>query len=150
MVKEEGVVTNATKSIAWIKTVRTTACDACAAKDNCEILNSKDTMHFKVKNTLNAGKGDRVVVGIQTRPMLLLTFMLYVFPVSLLLIGALTGENIAFALNTDQNLTSMFFGFSLFFSAVFIIKKINNKVAENWKYKPFLIKIVKPNQIQNR
>ena len=143
MVKEEGVVTSATKSIAWVKTVRTTACEACEAKDSCEILNSKHSMHFEVRNTLNAVKGDRVVVGVQTKPLLALTFMLYVFPVFLLLIGALTGKKLSFLLQTDQNLTSMFFGFLLFFSAVFVIKKINNKVAKNWKYKPFLVKISK-------
>ena len=145
MVKEEGVVTSADQSIAWIKTIRTTACEACEAKNNCEILNSKNSMHFEVRNTLNAEKGDRVVVGIQTKSLLFLTFMLYVFPIFLLLIGALTGKNIAFFLNTDQNLTSMLFGFTLFFLAVFIIKKINNKVAKNQRYKPFLVKIIKSN-----
>jgi len=145
MVKEEGVVTSATKSIAWIKTTRKTACNNCAAKKNCETLNSKTSMHFEVRNTLNAEEGDRVVVGIQTKSMLFLTFMLYVFPVFLLLIGALTGKNLAFIWKTDQNLTSISFGFVLFFAAVFVIKKINNKVAQNWKYKPFLIKILKTN-----
>ncbi len=143
MVKEEGVVTSATKSTAWIKTVRATACDACEAKDNCDILNSKHSMHFEVKNTLNAKTGDRVVVGVQTKPLLLMTFMLYVFPVFLLLAGALTGKYMAFVFDIDQNLTSMFFGFSLFSAGVFIIKKINNKVALDWKYKPFMIKILK-------
>jgi sigma-E factor negative regulatory protein RseC len=145
MVKEEGVVTSATQSIAWIKTTRTTACNTCAAKKNCTTLNSKNSMHFEVENTLNAEKGDRVVVGVQTKALLFLTFMLYVFPVFLLLIGALTGKNIAFIWETDQNLTSMLFGFSLFFASVFVIKKINNKVAQNSKYKPFLIKILKTN-----
>lgn len=146
MVKEEGVVTSASQSTAWIKTVRTTACDACKAKDNCEILNSKDSMHFEVKNTLNAGKGDRVVVGVKTKSLLILTFMLYVFPIFLLLLGAVAGKNLASLLKTDQNLTSMLFGFILFFLAVFIIKKINNKVAKNQKYRPFLIKILKKNK----
>jgi sigma-E factor negative regulatory protein RseC len=143
MVKEEGVVTSSTKSTAWVKTVRTSACDACEAKDNCEILNSKNSMHFKVKNTLNVSKGDRVVVGVQTKPLLFLTFMLYVFPIFLLLIGAVAGHNIAPTLKVDQNLTSMFSGFILFFLAIFIIKIINNKAADNWKYKPFLVKISK-------
>jgi sigma-E factor negative regulatory protein RseC len=145
MVKEEGVVTSADQSIAWIKTIRTTACEACEAKNNCEILNSKNSMHFEVRNTLNAEKGDRVVVGIQTKSLLFLTFMLYVFPIFLLLIGALTGKNLALFLNTDQNLTSILLGFTLFFLAVFIIKKINNKVANNQRYKPFLVKIIKSN-----
>ncbi|MCD4742103.1 MAG: SoxR reducing system RseC family protein [Desulfobacteraceae bacterium] len=145
MVKEEGVVTSASQSTAWVKTVRTSACDACKAKDNCEILNSKDSMHFEVRNILNAGKGDRVVVGVQTRPLLVLTFMLYVFPIFLLLIGAVAGKNLAFLLKTDQNLTSILFGFILFFIAVFIIKKINNNVAKNQKYRPFLVKILKKN-----
>ncbi len=86
MVKEEGVVTSATKSIAWIRAVRSSACQSCETKDNCEILNSKNSLHFKVKNTLNVGKGDRVVIGLQTKPLLFLTFMLYVFPIFLLMI----------------------------------------------------------------
>ena len=143
MVKEEGVVTSANKSIAWVKTARASACEACEAKDNCEILESKDTIHFEVRNTLNAAKGDRVVVGVKTKPLLVLTFMLYVFPVFLMIIGALTGKRLSLAFQTDQNLTSMFFGFILFFLAVIIIKRINNKVAKSWKYKPFLVRISK-------
>ena len=111
------------------------------------MLKSKETVHFEVKNTLNAKKGDRVVVGIQTKNLLVFTFMLYVFPVFLLLIGALTGKSIANILKTDQNLTSMLFGFTLFFLAVIIIKIINNKVAQNWKYKPFLVKIFRINSL---
>lgn len=143
MVKEEGVVTSATDSIAWVKTVRTSACDACEAKDNCEILNSKSSIHFKVRNVLNAKKGDRVVVGVQTKPLLFLTFMLYVFPIFLLLIGALAGDNLASFFNLDPNLMSISFGFALFFFAIVIIKMINKKVEKNWKYKPFLVKVLK-------
>ncbi len=146
MVKEEGVVTSVSNASAWVKTVRTTACEACEAKNNCEILNSKNSMHFKVRNTLNAKKGDRVVVGVKTNSLLFLTFMLYVFPIFLLLIGALAGKNLSFIFKTDQNLTSMFFGFILFFSAIFLIKKINNRVTENSKYKPFLVRISKRNK----
>ena len=72
--------------------------------------------------------------------------MLYVFPIFLLLIGALAGKNLSFIFKTDQNLTSMFFGFILFFSAIFLIKKINNRVTENSKYKPFLVRISKRNK----
>ena len=140
MIKEEGIVTSATESTAWIRAVRSSACKACAAKGNCEILSSKNSLHFKVKNTLNVGEGDRVVIGLQTKPLLFLTFMLYVFPIFLLMIGAMAGKNIALVFETDQNLSSMFFGFFLFSVAVFIIKKINNKIEKKSKYKPFLVR----------
>jgi sigma-E factor negative regulatory protein RseC len=143
MIKEEGIVLSANESTAWVQTVRTTACDACESKDTCEILNNKHSMDFEVRNTLNVKKGNRVLVGVQTKPLLLLTFMLYVFPIFLMLIGGLAGNNLAFILKTDQNLTSMLFGFVLFFFAILIIKRINNKFAHNWKYKPFLIKTIK-------
>ena len=64
-----------------------------------------------------------MVIGIQTRPILFLTFLLYVFPIILLIIGAVIGNGIAPSMQMDPSLLSMFVGFSFFGLAFYYIKK---------------------------
>ncbi len=141
MVKEEGVITEATPQTAWVKTVRSRACETCAESDSCEIVRNKKAMHVEVKNTLGVNKGDHVVIGFQSGSLLYLTFLLYLFPVISLVLGALAGSAAASLLNTDENLTALFSGFLLFAAAFSAVKRLNTKAARNDQYRPFLVKI---------
>jgi sigma-E factor negative regulatory protein RseC len=140
MIKENGVVTQADTSIARVKTIRTEACESCASKDSCGSSGSYEEMIITVKNTINVKKGDHVVVGLETRPMLFLTFFLYVFPIIALTIGAIIGDSIAPALQQDSSLVSMLTGFLFFILAFCIIKLKNNSLSKKQAFKPFLIR----------
>ena len=140
MITENGIVTDANSSVAWVKTTRSGACESCSSKGSCGTANSQKEMTITVKNTLNVGKGDHVVIGLKTRPILFLTFLLYVFPIILLILGALIGNSIAPSLQMDPSFISMISGFLFFGLSFYIIRKKNNSLSKKDEYKPFLVR----------
>jgi sigma-E factor negative regulatory protein RseC len=140
MITETGIVTDTNSSLAWIKTNRAGACEGCSSKASCGTANSQKELIVKVKNTLNVAKGDQVVIGIETRPILFLTFLLYVFPIILLTAGALIGNGIAPYLQMNPSLISMIIGFSFFGLSFYFIRKKNKSFEQKDEYKPFLVR----------
>jgi sigma-E factor negative regulatory protein RseC len=140
MITEQGTVTHADASTAWVKTTRSSACQACEARKNCETLINQKEMHVEVENTLNVRMGDHVIIGLETRSMLLMTFLLYIFPVFMLIIGAAAGHKTAPVFNVDPSIFSIFTGFSLFFTAFFILRKKTGTLTDRSQFKPFLVR----------
>lgn len=97
-------------------------------------------MIVTVKNTINVVKGDHVVVGLESRPILLITFFLYVFPIISLTIGAIIGDSIAPSFQKDPSLISMVMGFLFFGLSFLIIRMKNNSLSKKKKFKPFLVR----------
>ena len=140
MITENGIVTRTNSSTAWIKTIRSGACEGCSSKDSCgESHNSKE-MTLELKNTLGVQTGDQVVIGIETKPMIILSFLLYVFPILLLVIGAVIGDSIAPSLNLDKSLSAMILGFICFGAAFLVVRKKQAVMSEKDEYKPFLVR----------
>ena len=141
MITENGIVTHATPETAWIKTTRSAACESCSSKDSCDVSHHpSEEMTVILPNTLGVIKGDRVIVGINSGPMLFLSFLLYVFPIILLIIGALIGDALAPVLEMNKSALSMGFGFLLFAVAFLIIRKKQAGMSKKDKYKPFLVR----------
>lgn len=140
MITENGIVTAATAATAWIKTNRSGACESCSSKKSCTTVNSQKEMRFSVKNTLNVAEGDHVVIGLETRPVLFLTFLLYVFPILMLIIGALTGNFLGPLLDFNSSLSSMAVGFTFFTGAFLVIRQKNKSLSSQDSYKPFLVR----------
>ena len=140
MITETGIVTQANEQMAWVKTLRRGACEHCQQKDNCGTSHEIKEMTVTVKNTLGVKTGDNVVIGIETRPMLVLSFLLYVFPIICLVAGALLGDALAPKFNFSSSAGAMFLGFSLFASAFLLIRKKHATMSKNDAYKPFLIR----------
>jgi sigma-E factor negative regulatory protein RseC len=141
MIKENGIVTKADPSTAWIKTIRTQACESCASKKSCGTSGSFEEVIIKVKNSIHVKKGDHVVVGLETKHMLFLTFLLYVFPIISLTIGAVIGNNlIAPSFQQDPSFVSMVTGLIFFGLAFCLIRMKNNSLSQKKEYKPFLVR----------
>jgi len=140
MITENGTVTDVNASFAFIKTIRSSACESCSSKGSCGTADNSKEMIVTVKNTLNVVKGDVVVIGLETRPMLFLTFLLYVFPIILLILGAIIGNSLAPSFNMDPSFTSMISGFSFFGIAFYFIRKKNTSLSQKEEYKPFLVR----------
>ena len=99
MTKEEGVVIKTDTATAWIKTIKTSACASCSAKSSCHTMGGGKEMEVEAINTAGARIGDRVVIGFETASLLKASFLLYVFPILGLILGAFIGQTAAPLLN---------------------------------------------------
>ena len=117
MATEQGVVIKTDAGDAWVKTVKTGACEGCSAKSACHASGSGEEMEVKVINEVGAKAGDRIVLSFDTGSLLKATFLLYIFPILLLLLGAVIGQETAsyFGFNASGFLPerSRFFTFLL-------------------------------------
>ncbi len=86
--KEYGLVTGVKGDIAMVKFIRTSSCGQCHA---CGMLSTQNEIIVAVPNTLHAREGDRVAVSIVMKKALGASAIAYVFPLAMLILGAVFG-----------------------------------------------------------
>ena len=142
MATEQGIVIKADNRAAWVKTVKTGDCAGCTARGACHSLGNSNEREVKAINEAGAKAGDRILLLFETSSLLKATFLLYVFPILLLIVGAVIGQAMAPRLDFNPSGLSALTGFSFFFAAVLIVKTRANKMARKNEYRPKVIKIL--------
>ena len=99
-------------------------------------------MEVNALNTVGAKVGDRIVLSFETPSFLKATFLIYVFPIILLIVGAAIGQMLAPVVDLSPSALSLSLGFAFFFSALLIVKSRANKMAKKTAYQPKIIKIL--------
>jgi sigma-E factor negative regulatory protein RseC len=143
MATEEGIVIKTDSTTAWVKTTKTHACKACAARASCNVMGGGKEMEVEAINHAGAKVGEKVVLFFETSPLLKATFMLYVLPILFLMAGAIIGHEMAPFFNFDASLLSVIIGFLFFGLIVLFVRARANKMAEKDEYRPKVIKIIK-------
>ncbi len=143
MATEKGVVTKIDSTTAWVKTKKTHACEACAARSSCNVLGGGKEMEVEAINYAGAKVGEKVVISFETSPLLKATFMLYVLPVLFLIAGAYLGNNMAPFFNFNASALSVITGFLFFGLIIMFVKSKGNQLAKKDEYRPKVIKIIK-------
>ena len=143
MATEEGIVIKIGSETAWVKTTKTSACKACAARSSCHSLGGGKEMEVEAINRAGAKVGQKVVLSFDTSPLLKATFMLYVFPIIAMVVGAFIGQKMATFLNLDASMLSAIMGFSFFGLTILFVKSRGNKLAKKEEYQPKIIRIIK-------
>ena len=143
MATEEGIVIKIDSETAWVKTTKTSACKACAARSSCHSLGGGKEMEVEVINRAGAKVGQKVVLSFDTSPLLKATFLLYVFPIITMLVGALIGQKMAISLNFDTSMLSAIMGFSFFGLTLLFVRSKGNKLAKKDEYQPKIIRIIR-------
>ena len=143
MPTEEGVVTKLDSDTVWVTTMKTGACESCAAKSSCTAMGGGKEMEVEAINTAGAKVGQKVVISFDTSPLLKATFLLYMFPIILLLIGALIGDKMAPYFNVGASALSVITGFLLFGLAMLFVISKGNKLAKKDEYRPKVVRILK-------
>jgi sigma-E factor negative regulatory protein RseC len=150
MATEEGIVTNIPMpGKVLVATVRSGACASCTARGMCHTVGGGGEAEVIANNNANARVGDRVVISFQTGSLLKAMFLLYMFPILCLLIGALIGNNYAYTLHMDPSVFSAFIGFLFFGGAVIFVKTKGNQLAEKKEYQPKIVRIIKRCEVEN-
>ena len=142
MATEQGIVIKTDAGAAWVKTVKSGACAGCTARGACHSGSGGGAMEVKAINEAGAKVGDRIVLSFETASLLKATFLLYVFPILLLIAGALIGQETAPYFNYNPSGFSAILGFSFFIAAVVIIKFKANQMAKKNEYTPKIVKIL--------
>ena len=142
MATEQGIVLRTDSEAAWVKTVRSSSCEGCTAKGACHSMGSGNEMEVKALNTAGARAGDRIVLSFETASLLKATFLIYVFPIILLIVGAALGQMLALLTEFSPSALSVLLGFVFFFTALFIMKSRADKMARKNAYQPKITKIL--------
>src|SRR5210317_905700 len=130
MATEQGIVIKTDSRTAWVKTIKSANCAGCSAKGSCHTKGDGEEMEVNAINEAGGMKGDRIVLSFETSSLLKATFLLYVFPILLLIIGAAVGQEIAPKFDFNPSGFSAIMGFTFFFVALLIIKTTANKLAK--------------------
>jgi sigma-E factor negative regulatory protein RseC len=142
MATEQGIVIKTDSREAWVKTVKSGNCAGCSARGSCHSMGADDEVEVKAINEAGAKVGDRIVLSFKASSLLKATFLLYVFPILLLIIGATVGQEMAPKFDFNPSGFSAIMGFSFFFASLLIIKTTANKLARKNEYRPKIIKIL--------
>jgi len=143
MATEEGIVTKIeSTATAWVKTTKTDACKACAARSTCHGAGGGKEMEVEAMNHAGARVGQRVVLSFDTSPLLKATFLLYVFPIIAMIVGAFVGQRLAPNFNFDTSFLSAIFAFLFFGLTLLFVRSKGNKLAKMDEYRPKIIRVI--------
>ena len=96
MIKEQGRVVAVEQDGVWIETLRRSACSTCVGKSGCgqqlserhrEISRDPSLSYVKVASSCELREGDRVVVGVAESSLLKASFLIYLVPLLLMMVG---------------------------------------------------------------
>lgn len=143
MALEEAIVSRTSKDKAFVVTRRTTACEGCSERHACHSLGGIKEIEIEVANPVHAETGDTVMVAFKTSQLVRLSFMLYIFPIIALVIGAVFGDALAAGFNGDPSIFAAVFGFLFFAIALAAIKLKDRQAKKTGQYQPDIVQIKK-------
>ncbi len=142
MATEQGIVIRVAENRAWVKTTKTPACEGCASRGSCGTAEDGRQMEVESINTVGAAVGDTVLIAFETASLMRVFFLVYLFPVLALLLGAMVGQQLAAGLMLDESLTALLTGSGFFLLAFFVVRFRGNRMARQENYRPRLVRIL--------
>ena len=139
-------MTQVTGPVAVVKTIRTEACEGCAARDGCKMLGGGREVLMEVENSLNAKPGDLVRISVSDTAFLKVTFMVYLIPAVMFLVGAIVGHSQGPRFSDmDPGVLGAVAGFVLMAVTFFCVRLVGNKMGQTPSFKPVMTKILEHN-----
>lgn len=98
-------------------------------------------MEVEAINAVHAKVGDRVVLSLKTASLLKTAFLLYVFPIILMIVGAVIGQETAPILGVDPSGFSVILAILCFIAAFFVVRGQSHRLTAREDFRPRIIKI---------
>jgi len=143
MATEKGIVIEIGRGTAWVKTSRTASCEGCAQRKSCHVSADGNEMEVEAINAVGARVDDRVVLHMKSSALLKASFLLYIFPIMVMLAAALLGQHLAPNWDLNPSGLSATAGISAFILAFLFVRKKGNQMAKSQDYRPRIIRVVK-------
>jgi sigma-E factor negative regulatory protein RseC len=100
-------------------------------------------MEVEVTNPVGAKIGDRILLYVETSSLLKAAFLLYVFPVLCMLIGAALGHWLSLRYQINPSLGSAAAGFICLVLSFMLVKMRGDRLARKDNYKPRIVRILR-------
>ena len=139
---EEGTIKRLDGQNAWVITRRTEACHQCEARGACHALGSGKEVEVMARNSVRAREGDRVLLSLESRPMLVATFLVYMVPLLLMLVGGFIGLYAAPRLAVNPDLAALVCGGVFFGVTLWIVRRKGRELGTQKEYIPEVIKVI--------
>lgn len=150
MMEEEGVVVKLEDGKAIIHSERGSSCSKCSSKSACEALGGSGgkTMETRAINEVGATVGDTVKFAIDSVVFLKSSFLIYIVPLVVMIIGGILGEGYAEKnlQEWDSDLVAAIAGLFSLVIAFLLIKLWSKSVEKKAKYQPQVTAILKHNK----
>lgn len=145
MATEQGIVIQVglkDRNLALVKTVQPSACEACSARHQCNPNVKGRDREVEAINSVDAKVGDVIQLSMDTSALLKAAFLLYVFPIICLLMGAFAGHVIGAKLNADTSTVAILFSIASFVAAMLVVRFSAGHMALKRKYQPEITRII--------
>lgn len=98
MITETGKVVALKGNRVWVQTIRTSACQSCAARNGCgqKVLAAASggrANQILVVNSVDARVGDEVTIGIDDQALLGASLLVYAVPLVLMVVASILGHH---------------------------------------------------------
>jgi sigma-E factor negative regulatory protein RseC len=127
---------------AWVKTTRSSACESCASRDQCNPGGDGKAHEVEAINSAGARVGDLIQLSIRTSTMLKALFLLYLFPILCMLAGGITGDWVAPRFNANPSVVATVAAFACFAVALMIVRICGQRMGRSEDYRPKIIRIL--------
>jgi sigma-E factor negative regulatory protein RseC len=147
MIEERARVVAVDGDSVLLQTQRQSSCGSCEVKSGCGtsvlagIVGQKVTQ-LKLPNTLGAKPGDEVLLGMSENALVTGSLLVYMIPLVMLLLGALTGELVATQLGMDAELMPVVGGALGFVLAILLVRGLLHKTATGLQMQPVMLRIL--------
>jgi len=148
MVEEQGVVIKVEKDFAWVKMQRKSSCGHCSMKQGCgtgsiaQVFGEKQ-IEIKAINQSNVEVGDTVIIGLEEGALLRGSFTLYLIPLLCMFAAAIFYEVLAErAFLPNSEILVAIAGIAGLGGGLAWIKRISEKMAQDKRYHPVVLKVV--------
>ena len=82
------------------------------------------------------------MLNVTSSALLKVSFLLYVFPILLMIVGAVIGQNLGPRLQMDPSTLSLLTGLLFFLMAFVIVRLRSNRMGQKDEYRPRIIRII--------
>lgn len=82
------------------------------------------------------------MLNVSSSALLKVSFLLYVFPILLMIVGAVIGQNLGPRLQMDPSTLSLLTGLLFFILAFVIVRLRSNRMGQKAEYRPRITRII--------
>jgi sigma-E factor negative regulatory protein RseC len=145
LIEETATVLRTEEDVAWVETMRKSACDTCAVNKGCgtsvlsQVLGKRHTQ-VRALNPVGALAGETVVVGIQEQSLVRGSMAMYAVPLLGLLAGAVAGGVLDQMLQTKGEGLSLLMGLLGLMAGFWWLRRFARKISHDARYQPVVLR----------